>query len=118
MTPTLTQVLREAAARANTRAPGRHRLLEHAHALALSPVPGLRRTYRWEPANRFVCEVDLHDADVILSLSCGHEFLDLDDPAAVARWRSGEDRPPALVLAGSEMVRPGEAAAGRLVASA
>lgn len=80
LTMTQKQAVRKAAATAVTRAGGRRRVLERGDDFrAIAPVPGLRRTYIWEPANRYRCACDLADADLILGLPCGHEFRLVDD---------------------------------------
>lgn len=78
-TPTQCRAIRLAAARARTRGDGwRNRIMEHSHQHAMAVVHGLRRTYYWTKSNGYVCDVDYHDADVILSSDSGHEFVDLD----------------------------------------
>jgi len=56
--------------------------------------------------------VDFRDAEVILGLPCAHEFRDLDGPPAAA---AAPTLSP-LVLAGVTGVRPGDVAAGTVVA--
>lgn len=86
-TPLQEQALRIAASRALTAVKGgRRRVLEHVHAGALCPIAGLSRTYRWTEPD-FVTEVAYADVDLILSLSCAHEFADLDA-------REGDQPPP------------------------
>jgi hypothetical protein len=77
--------VRLAAAKAVTPT-ARRRILEHNHRYSQSPDAHLTRTYIFEEANGFTCDMGFHDADVLFSSEVAKEFVDMDDPNAKPAW--------------------------------
>ena len=77
-TPTQEKAIRRAAQRTRSRSWG-ERLLEHEHQHAQAVVKGMRRSYIFNRANKFICEMDFKDVDILFSSPIAREFVDLTD---------------------------------------
>jgi hypothetical protein len=75
--PEKAEAIRQAAAWAVTRTQ-RKRVLEHNHRWAQEVAPHITRTYIFELANGFTCDMDYRDVEVLFSSDCAGEFRDLD----------------------------------------